>query len=113
LQPFVREDRPQSRIGFVGVGWIGQHRLKVLKQSQLVEVSAITDTCAERINEVRMALGDVAVCECYEQLLEQPIDAIVIATPSALHAVQAIEAIGAGKAVFCQKPLSRNRSRDC
>src|SRR5690606_9429969 len=32
---------------------------------------------------------------------------IVIATPSALHAAQAVSALEAGLAVFCQKPLGR------
>jgi predicted dehydrogenase len=35
------------------------------------------------------------------------VDGIVIATPSALHAEQAIRALEAGAAVFCQKPLGR------
>ncbi|HVH13475.1 MAG TPA: Gfo/Idh/MocA family oxidoreductase [Longimicrobium sp.] len=34
-------------------------------------------------------------------------DGIVIATPSALHAEQAVRALEAGCAVFCQKPLGR------
>lgn len=101
------EVAPRPRVGFVGVGWIGRHRLKLLGASNLIEVAAVADTCAECLDEVRMALGEVAVCECYEQLLELPLDAVVIATPSALHAVETIDALRAGMAVFCQKPLSR------
>ncbi|MDQ3284085.1 MAG: Gfo/Idh/MocA family oxidoreductase [Acidobacteriota bacterium] len=44
----------------------------------------------------------------YEDLLASDADAIVIATPSAMHAEQAIAALERGKAVFCQKPLGRN-----
>jgi predicted dehydrogenase len=36
------------------------------------------------------------------------LDGIVIATPSALHAEQSIQALSSGAAVFCQKPLGRN-----
>ncbi|MBV8453259.1 MAG: Gfo/Idh/MocA family oxidoreductase, partial [Deltaproteobacteria bacterium] len=36
------------------------------------------------------------------------LDGIVIATPSALHATQAVAALERGFAVFCQKPLARN-----
>ena len=36
-----------------------------------------------------------------------PADAVVIATPSALHAAQSIRALERGAAVFCQKPLGR------
>jgi predicted dehydrogenase len=38
------------------------------------------------------------------------LDGIVIATPSALHAEQSIQALESGAAVFCQKPLGRNAS---
>ena len=41
-------------------------------------------------------------------MLEAELDAVVIATPSAMHAEQAIEALDRGLAVFCQKPLGRN-----
>lgn len=44
----------------------------------------------------------------FDDLLHSDADAIVIATPSAMHAEQAIAALEHGKAVFCQKPLGRN-----
>jgi predicted dehydrogenase len=40
-----------------------------------------------------------------DELLEHDLDGIVIATPSALHADQAVTALERGLAVFCQKPL--------
>jgi predicted dehydrogenase len=43
----------------------------------------------------------------FDELLEQDIDGVVIATPSALHAEQSIAAFRRGLAVFCQKPLGR------
>ena len=43
-----------------------------------------------------------------EAMLALDLDGIVIATPSALHAEQAIRALDAGMAVFCQKPLGRD-----
>jgi predicted dehydrogenase len=42
-----------------------------------------------------------------DDLLAARLDGVVIATPSALHAEQAIRALEAGLAVFCQKPLGR------
>jgi predicted dehydrogenase len=38
---------------------------------------------------------------------EADVDGVVIASPSALHAEQAVAALDAGRAVFCQKPLGR------
>ncbi len=43
-----------------------------------------------------------------DELMDAQPDGIVIATPSALHADQAIAALERGAAVFCQKPLGRN-----
>src|SRR5690606_30243683 len=40
--------------------------------------------------------------------LDHGLDGLVIATPSALHAEQAIAALDRGIAVFCQKPLGRS-----
>jgi predicted dehydrogenase len=47
------------------------------------------------------------ICEQFDELLAQDLDAVVIATPSALHAEQCIAAFNRGLAVFCQKPLGR------
>lgn len=41
-------------------------------------------------------------------MLELGLDGLVIATPSALHAEQCIQALDSGVAVFCQKPLGRS-----
>eukprot|EP00913_Durusdinium_trenchii_P010534 g9878.t1 len=42
-----------------------------------------------------------------DELLAEELDGIVIASPSAQHAEQTIQALSAGVAVFCQKPLGR------
>jgi len=57
------------------------------------------------------AVADPALPEALDsldELLERELDGVVIATPSALHAQQAIAALEAGLAVFCQKPLGRS-----
>jgi len=83
------------RLGFLGVGWIGRHRLEALERSGAAEVAAVADPAVEG------ALGSL------DELLADELDGVVIATPSALHAEQAIAALEAGLPVFCQKPLSR------
>jgi predicted dehydrogenase len=54
-----------------------------------------------------LASSSVHVCS-YEELLNFGLDGVVIATPNALHAEQAIAALERGISVFCQKPLARN-----
>jgi predicted dehydrogenase len=48
------------------------------------------------------------VGDSLDSLLAAGVDGIVIATPSAQHAEQAIAALEHGVAVFCQKPLARS-----
>jgi predicted dehydrogenase len=54
------------------------------------------------------AVADPALPDALDELLEHELDGVVIATPSALHAEQAIAALENGLAVFCQKPLARS-----
>jgi predicted dehydrogenase len=89
----VTATRP--RLGFLGVGWIGRHRMEAVAASGAAEVAAIADP----------ALPDAL--ESLDELLEHDLDGVVVATPSALHAGQAIAALESGLAVFCQKPLAR------
>ena len=96
----------RPRLGFLGVGWIGQHRLQALVRSGLVEVVAIVDPVQALAQAAGITPG-AAVLSDMAELLAQELDGLVIATPSALHAEQTIEALTTGVAVFCQKPLGR------
>ncbi|MBW8840583.1 MAG: Gfo/Idh/MocA family oxidoreductase, partial [Sphingomonadales bacterium] len=98
----------RPRAAFVGTGWIGRHRMAALVDGDLVEPIAICDpdpacrTAAAQIAPLAPQFDDFDAA-----LAEQP-DAVVIATPSALHADQAKAALEAGIPVFCQKPLGRS-----
>jgi predicted dehydrogenase len=96
------------RLGFLGVGWIGRHRMRALAGSGLAEVAAVADPSAECVAEATADAPDAATAAGLDGLLgRDDLDGIVIATPSALHADQAIAALEAGLPVFCQKPLAR------
>jgi predicted dehydrogenase len=99
------------RIGFLGAGWIGRHRMLSLARSGLVAPVAVADSDARACEQAVTELGDrdAIALATLEELLEPGLrlDGIVIATPSALHAEQAIAALDHGLAVFCQKPLAR------
>lgn len=100
--------RTRPRLGFLGAGWIGRHRLEALVRSALVDVVAIADPMPDLAEHVSAVAPAATLLADIEELLTQSLDGIVIATPSALHASQAIMALEAGLAVFCQKPLARN-----
>ena len=66
----------------------------------VAEVAAVADPAGTDL--------DVECLGSFEELLDRQLDGIVIATPSALHAEQAVTALERGLAVFCQKPLGRD-----
>ena len=101
-----RQKRP--RLGFAGTGWIGRARLEAVTKSGLADVHAIFDPNHDCAEAARQLAPDARITTSFERLLEQDLDGIVIATPSALHAEQTSAALKRGLAVFCQKPLARD-----
>ncbi|HEX8050695.1 MAG TPA: Gfo/Idh/MocA family oxidoreductase, partial [Solirubrobacterales bacterium] len=96
------------RLGFLGVGWIGRKRMEALAGDGLAQVAAVADRQAEALEAAAEVAPGAPRAESLEELLEHELDGVVIATPSALHAEQAVAALDAGLAVFCQKPLGRS-----
>lgn len=81
--------------------------MEQIAEHTTARIIAIADPDPARRQAAREVAPDARECEHLGQLLEQDLDGIVIATPSALHAEQAIAALDRGLAVFCQKPLAR------
>jgi predicted dehydrogenase len=112
------------RLGFVGLGWIGRNRLQSIVDAGIAEVAAVYDVQAEAVTEGLKLVPDALAFSAFDELLNQDLDGVVIATPNSFHAEQSIKALENGIAVFCQKPLGRNafetrriveaaRSADC
>ncbi|HSP79312.1 MAG TPA: Gfo/Idh/MocA family oxidoreductase [Myxococcaceae bacterium] len=97
----------RPRLGFLGVGWIGRHRMEAIARSELAEVVVVADPSEQACEEAVKVAPKCQRVGSYEELLEAPLDGVVIATPSAEHAEQAVRALERGLAVFCQKPLGR------
>jgi predicted dehydrogenase len=96
------------RVGFLGTGWIGRHRMKAIVETGAVEAVAVCDPSPECVDAALQIAPGAAPAPSLEAMLEHGLEGLVIATPSALHAEQSIAALERGVAVFCQKPLGRN-----
>ncbi|MDT0651188.1 Gfo/Idh/MocA family protein [Autumnicola edwardsiae] len=95
-------------LGFIGVGWIGRNRMEVLLRDTNAEALAIAEPSKDNAEEALKSAKNAVLANSPSDLYEnEDLDGIVIATPSAMHAQQSIEALKAGKSVFCQKPLGR------
>lgn len=84
--------------------------MQALSESKEVEIHSIFDSSEENLRSALSDFPSAQPVKSYDELLEQKIDGIVIATPSAQHAKQAIEAFEKNIPVFCQKPLGRSAS---
>lgn len=102
----IKKRKP--RIGFLGVGWIGRNRLQTVKQSGIAEIMAIADPDEQSRARAKEVAPHAQEYSSLEELCSLPLDGIVIATPSALHAEQVMYALKRKYPVFCQKPLARN-----
>jgi predicted dehydrogenase len=98
----------RPRLGFLGVGWIGASRMHALAATGLANVVAVAEPDPGSRTEAVARLPGAAGVSDLTELLAMDLDGVVIATPSALHAEQALQALAQGVAVFCQKPLGRD-----
>ena len=94
-------------MGFLGVGWIGRNRMEAILADGAVEAVAVADPSSDCVAAARALAPQAEVVGGLDQMLALGLDGVVIATPSALHADQTLQALRGGAAVFCQKPLGR------
>jgi predicted dehydrogenase len=103
----AKNDRPV--IGGIGLGGMGSHDCREhVRFGDIVAVADVDKNHAERAkHDPQIGAGKAEAYTDYRRLLDnQEIDIVSIATPDHWHVKIAIEALQAGKHVFCQKPLT-------
>lgn len=96
------------KIGVIGTGAQGQNLLRQLMSLPSTEVVAVCDIYPpNRLRGLELTGGQARAFSDYRVLLEQKeIEAVVIATPLHLHAPMTLDALDAGKHVFCEKAIA-------
>ncbi len=97
------------RIGVIGTG-IGATHLKVFHHLDGVEVVAVASADRQRATNAAQTYSIEFATDDYRALITSDVDAVVIATPPALHREMVVAAADAGKHVFCENPLTLNVS---
>lgn len=97
----------RPRLAFIGVGWIGRARMESAVAAGAAEATVVMDLDEEAAAKAAAEVGCDSVTSSFEDALDRELDGVVLATPSALHADQALAALERGVSVFCQKPLAR------
>lgn len=101
-------------IGLLGAGRIGVTHAKAVASLPNATIAAVFDPIDAAAQNIIDMTG--AKRATVEEIMNDPaIDAVIIATPTDLHADQIEQAARAGKAIFCEKPidLSAERVRAC
>ncbi|MEM6330127.1 MAG: Gfo/Idh/MocA family oxidoreductase [Planctomycetota bacterium] len=104
------------RLGYIGVGGRAQAHIDsgitLQNQDQTVEIATVCDVFNryrdETAAKVKSAVGaEPKKTGDYRDILnDASIDAVVISTPDHWHAKQTIDALKAGKHVYCEKPMT-------
>lgn len=93
------------RLGMVGLGKMGLSHLAIAKAHPDINLVAACDTTAYLTDVLNKYTG----LKCYDDLdrmlAEEQLDAVLISTPSKLHAGMVQKALERGLHVFCEKPF--------
>lgn len=96
------------KVAVVGAGGIAHyaHLPNLKAREDAVEIAAIVDASAEIAGQMASLYGVAKTAADISEVLDE-VDAVLICVPTFLHADIAVQCLRAGKAVFCEKPLTR------
>ena len=97
----------KARIGIIGTGSRGVFHIKNLMTMANAEVVALCDVYRPHLEDAAQYYPQAKLYEDYRQLLEDKnVQGVIIATPLYLHGRMTIDAMNAGKSVFCEKSMA-------
>jgi len=101
------------KLGVIGCGGIATHQLNSVWEDERFELVAGADIRPGQLDIFKEKFGLGQGYEDYRVMLrEAELEAVMICTPTYLHAEMVIAAAEAGVPIFCQKPMAMS-SYDC
>lgn len=97
------------KIGIIGTGNIGHTHITAYLKNENVELYALCDIDAKRVEEVGKKYNVTRTYTDLDEMLKlEELDAVSVCTWNSAHAVCTIAALNAGKHVLCEKPMAMN-----
>lgn len=97
-------------IGLAGLGWWGKHMTRTLEQSKKINLVRAAEVNIDGMQDFIAENSLLATGNFDDLLTDSNVDAIILATPHALHENQIAKAANSGKHVFCEKPLGLTKA---
>lgn len=100
-------EKEKSRIAIIGTGSRGQYHIHNLLAMPHTEIVALCDNYPPNLEAAAALSPKAKKYSDYRKVLESSeVDGIVIATPLNWHAPMVLDALSAGKHVFCEKSMA-------
>lgn len=95
------------KIALIGAGGMGVADTKTALQHPNIELLAVCDLYDGRLDDAKERWGEhLFLTKKYEDILKRKdIDAVIIGTPDHWHKQISVDALNAGKHVYCEKPM--------
>lgn len=104
--------RAKLRVGLAGVGAMGSIHLRALLLRDDVELAAVADPDEQALDRAVSMVEKAGRCrprvfaDSDAMVVDEQLDAVVIATPARCHGRNAVAALESGSAVLLEKPLA-------
>lgn len=94
------------RIAVIGAGGMGSFHARTLASIPNAEVAVLADPFGDNVELVARDVGARVERDPSAAVVDDDVDAVVIASPDDTHAELTLAAMRAGKRVLCEKPLA-------
>lgn len=92
----------ELRAGLIGLGMMGRHHARVLREMPGVDLVAVAD----EMGDPHLVAGSTTLCGSVAELIAHGIDMAIVAVPTAFHAEVGLQLAEAGIHALVEKPIA-------